>query len=43
MGDSPVGGKESDMTEQLTHSSKCYVQPGWDGGLGENGYTYMYG
>ena len=23
-------------------SAQCYVAAGWEGGLGENGYMYMY-
>ena len=32
-----------DLLYSTRKSAQCYVQPGWEGSLGENGYMCMYG
>ena len=32
-----------DLLYNTWNSAQCYVPPGWEGGLVENGYTYMCG
>ena len=32
-----------DLLYSTGNSAQCYVVPGWEGSLGENGYMYMYG
>ena len=32
-----------DLQYSTWNSAQCYMQPGWEGSLGENGYMYMYG
>ena len=32
-----------DILFSTGNSAPCYVQPGWEGSLGENAYRYMYG
>ena len=32
-----------DTRYSIGNSAQCYVQPGWEGSLGENGYMCMYG
>ena len=31
-----------DLLYSTWDSAQCYVAAGWEGGLGENGYMYMY-
>ena len=33
----------TDKDLQWLREPRGYVPPGWEGSLGENGYTYMYG
>ena len=32
-----------DLLDSTGNSAQCSVKPGWQGSLGENGYTNMYG
>ena len=32
-----------DLLYSTGSSAQCYVQPGWEGSLGENGFLCMYG
>ena len=32
-----------DLLDSTENSAQCSVKPGWQGSLGENGYTNMYG
>ena len=34
---------QQDLLYSTGNSAQCMWQPGWEGSLGENGYTYMYG
>ena len=32
-----------DLLYSTGNSARCYGQPGWEGTMGEYGYTYLYG
>ena len=32
-----------DLWYSMWNSAQCYMPVGWEAGLGENGYMYMYG
>ena len=34
---------QKDLLYSTWNPAQCYVEPGWEGSLGENGYVYMYG